>query len=248
MKKLVLPFSILLFLLLAWAAEDLPQWGGVHTPASDYLSPHYITRSLEDTAVPNLVTSLLADYRGYDTLFETTVIFCAGITVLTLLRRTHRRLPKQVGARPGRQGADVILQSASRLLVPLMQLFALYVLALGHHSPGGGFQAGVILGASFILLALSYDLGMVLQRLWEQLVLRMAAIGVLIYAGIGLLCLLLGGDFLSYGQLSVFGFSESMAHSHAILGVEIGVAITVMAIMFSLYVDLASGGDLDEGL
>lgn len=247
-KKLVLVLTCLLFVLLAWAAGDLPGWGDPRSPANDALSPYYIEKALAETGTPNLVTALLADYRGYDTMFETTVIFCAGITVLTLLRRTKRRLPKQVGPRPERPGSDIILQSAARLLVPVMQLFALYVLALGHHSPGGGFQAGVILGASFILLALSYDLGAVLKRLSEQTLLRLGVGGVLLYAGIGLLCLLLGGRFLDYGRLTLFGFSPAMARSHGILGVEIGVAATVMAIMFSLYVDLASGGDLDEGL
>jgi len=247
-KKIALLITLAVGALLILAAEDFPRWGDAHAPANDYLSPYYIEKSLEETAVPNIVTAVLADYRGYDTMFETTVIFCAGITVLTLLRRTQRKAPKAVRPRPARQGADVILQSASRLLVPVMQIFALYVLALGHHSPGGGFQAGVILGASFILLALSYDLKTVLARLSENTLLRLSALGVIIYAGIGALCLLLGDNFLAYAALKVFGFSEVMAHSHGILGVELGVAVTVMAIMFSLYVDLASGGDLDEGL
>ncbi|MGV1100703.1 hydrogen gas-evolving membrane-bound hydrogenase subunit E [Thiovibrio sp. JS02] len=248
MKKIALLITLAVGLLMVAAADDFPNWGEAHTPANDYLSPYYIENSLAETAVPNIVTSVLADYRGYDTMFETTVIFCAGITVLALLRRTRRKRPKVVRPRPDRLGADVILQSACRLLVPVMQIFALYVLALGHHSPGGGFQAGVILGASFILLALAYDLKSVLKRLKENTVLKMSAIGVIIYAGIGFLCLLLGENFLAYAALKVFGFSEVMSHSHGILGVEVGVAVTVMAIMFSLYVDLASGGDLDEGL
>lgn len=248
MKKIAFLITLAVGALLIAAAGDFPDWGAIHTPANDYLSPHYIEKSVEETAVPNFVTAVLADYRGYDTMFETTVIFCAGITVLTLLRRTHRRKPKVVRPRPDRRGADIILRSAARLLVPVMQIFALYVLALGHHSPGGGFQAGVILGASFILLALSYDLKTVLKRLREKTILRMSALGVILYAGIGALCLLLGDKFLAYAALQVFGFSAVMSHSHGILGVEIGVAVTVMAIMVSLYVDLASGGDLDEGL
>lgn len=231
------------------AGKDLPDWGDPHSPANVYVSPHYITKSLEETAVPNFVTSVLADYRGYDTMFETTVIFCAGITVLTLIRRTHRKKKKIIIPRPGRQGADIILQSAARLLFPVMQLFALYVVAHGHHSPGGGFQGGVILGSSFILLAIAYDLNFVLNRLKEKTVLRFSALGVLIYSGIGFICLLLGGNLLDYGAWSsLLGISAIEARSHGMLGVEIGVAFTVLAIMLSLYLDLASGGDLDEGL
>lgn len=249
MKAIALVICATLGFFLLLAADDLPDWGDPASPASVHLSPHYITKSLEETEVPNFVTSVLADYRGYDTMFETAVIFCAGITVLTILRRSHRREKKVIKPRPDRKNADIILQEAARLLIPPMQLFALYVIAHGHHSPGGGFQGGVILGASLILLAIVYDLNFVLAVIREKTVLRLAAIGVSIYAGIGALSLLLGGNFLAYGAWhKLLGTSAEMAHSHGMLGVEVGVAITVMAIMLSLYLDLASGGEMDEGL
>lgn len=249
MKRLALVITLLVGALLLRAAVDLPDWGDPGSPASQHLSPHYIKKSVEETAVPNFVTSVLADYRGYDTMFETVVIFCAGITVLIILRRTPRKQQKAIPPRPEREGSDIILQASARLLIPVMQIFALYVVAHGHHSPGGGFQGGVILGASFILLALCYDLNAALRRFKEKTILLCAAIGVAIYAGIGAICLALGYNFLGYAALAkILGSTEIMARSHGMLGVEIGVAITVMAIMFSLYIDLASGGDLDEGL
>ncbi len=249
MKKVALLIIVVLGILLLRAAEDLPQWGDPASPASVHVSDHYLEKSMAETSVPNIVTSVLADYRGYDTMFETVVVFCAGITVLTILRRTHRKKKKVIKPRPNRSDADIILQGASRLLVPVMQLFALYVIAHGHYSPGGGFQGGVILGASMILLAISYDIQVALARFKEKMVLVFSAVGVLIYAGIGAICLILGRNFLAYGAWAkTLGISEVEAHSHGMLGVEIGVAITVLCIMFSLYVDLASGGDLDEGL
>ncbi len=249
MKQLALLITIGVGLLLIPAVVDLPDWADPNSPASTYLSPHFIEKSMEETSVPNLVTAVLADYRGYDTMFELVVIFCAGITVLIVIRRTPRRKGKVIKPRPDRHGADIILQSAARLLAPIMQIFSLYVVAHGHHSPGGGFQGGVIFGASFILLALAYDLETVLKRFKENTVLLLSVIGVLIYAGIGVVCLFLGRNFLAYAAWAkLLGITEVEAHSHGMLGVEIGVAITVMAIMFSLYSDLSSSGDLDEGL
>ncbi len=249
MKLLALLITIGIGLLLLPAVVDLPDWADPNSPASTYLSPHFIEKSLDETSVPNLVTSVLADYRGYDTMFELVVIFCAGITVLIVIRRTPRRKGKIIKPRPDRHGADIILQTAVRMLVPIMQLFALYVIAHGHHSPGGGFQGGVIFGASFILLALAYDLQTVLKRFKENTVLLLGVIGVLVYAGIGVVCLFLGRNFLAYAAWAkLLGITEVEAHSHGMLGVEIGVGITVMAIMFSLYSDLSSSGDLDEGL
>lgn len=249
MKRLTLLLVVILGAYLVWTVQDLPDWGDPASPASTYLSTHYIQKGYEETSVPNLVTAVLADYRSYDTMFETVVVFCAGLAVLTVLRRTKRKKKKSIKFRPQREGVDIILQNTARLIVPPMQLFALYVIAHGHHSPGGGFQGGVILGTSFILLALAYDLKSTLKRFKENTVLFYSGLGVLIYAGIGVVSLLLGGNFLAYAAWSSFlGITEVEAHSHGMLGVEIGVAFTVMAIMFSLYLDLASGGDLDEGL
>jgi len=248
-KRLALLLVIALGAVLGWAGLDLPDWGDPYAPANVHVSPHYLEQSLAETSVPNVVTAVLADYRGYDTMFETMVIFCAGITVLSVLRRTQRTSRKAVRPRPQETGSDIILQSAARLLVPPMQIFALYVVAHGHYSPGGGFQGGVIFGASFILLALAYDLKFVLQRFRERTMLRYSALGVLVYSGIGVGSMVLGGNMLDYGAWSAaLGVTPAAARSHGMLGVEIGVAITVMAIMLSLYVDLASGGDLDEGL
>lgn len=249
MKPLALLFTICVGILLLLAAHDMPDWGDPQSPASTHLSPHFIEKSMEETSVPNLVTAVLADYRGYDTMFETVVIFCAGITVLIILRRTRHDYSKYVPPRPKRENEDLILKTAVRVMVPPTQIFALYVVAHGHHSPGGGFQGGVILGATFILLALAYDLEFVFQRVKENTVLLLSIVGVLIYSGIGLVCLFLGRNFLAYAAWAkMLGITEVEAHSHGMLGVEIGVAFTVMAIMISLYGDLSSAGDMDEGL
>jgi len=77
--------------LLIYGTLDMPDWGNPDTPASRHVSPRYITKTEVDTATPNIVTSILADYRGYDTLGETTVIFTAGISCILLLRKRRKR-------------------------------------------------------------------------------------------------------------------------------------------------------------
>ncbi len=249
MKLLSLVISLTLGFFLFLATADLPDWSDPQSPASTHVSNYYIENSMEQTSVPNFVTAVLADYRGYDTMFEAIVVFCAGITVLTILRRSHRQKKKEARPRPERKGEDLIIISAARIIAPLMQIFALYVVAHGHYSPGGGFQGGVILGSSFILLALAYDLETILKRLKERSIVIMGGIGVALYFGIGIICMFLGGNFLDYGAWSsVLGVSPVEARSHGMLGVEIGVAVTVMYIVFSLYADLSSGGEMDEGL
>ena len=262
--------------LLIYGTVDFPDWGDPASPASTHVSPYYIETTMDDTSVPNIVTAVLADYRGYDTMFETVVIFCAGIACIFLLRtythkspetRLYRHVPTGIILRIKKGGKlpeestefervdlqwvpyDLIIKTASRLVVPFVQLFALYVIAHGHHSPGGGFQGGVILGATFILYAISHDLRTTINRMSEKAVVFLSALGVFIYAGTGALCLLLGVNYLDYsGLASILGVDPVTARSHGILIVEIGVGIAVMAVMVSLYYNLSSAGKQDEGL
>jgi multicomponent Na+:H+ antiporter subunit B len=144
---------------------------------------------------------------------------------------------------------DIILETTVRLMIPFIQLYGLYVIVHGHYSPGGGFQGGVVLGASVILLALSFGLPASKQYLSEGTNIVMANIGALIYTGIALLCALLGGMFLDYSTLvKVLPIDPIAWRSHGIFLVEVGVGMGVMMIMVSIYWDMASAGRLDEGL
>jgi len=91
MKKLVgILIALVALIVLLYGVKDFPKWADPNQPASVHVSPRYIERAVDETGVPNVVTAVLADYRGYDTLFETAVIFTAGIAVLMLLRRTMK--------------------------------------------------------------------------------------------------------------------------------------------------------------
>ena len=276
MKAPAIIIVLLFGSLLVYATRDFPPWGDPAAPASMHVSPRYIERTMAETSVPNMVTAVLADYRGYDTLFETIVIFSAGVACLFLLRifrrtepesRMYRHLPTGItlriakGAAPPRESAeferidlmwvpyDLVVKTTCRLIVPFSQLFALYVIAHGHHSPGGGFQGGVILGASIILYAISHNMRASLAWIDERLAVLLCGLGVFIYAGTGAICILLGSNYLDYGALSaLLGVDTVAARSHGILMVEIGVGITVMAVMVHLYYSLASAGRHDEGL
>lgn len=143
---------------------------------------------------------------------------------------------------------NVIIKTVCRIITPFIQLYGLYVVAHGHYSPGGGFQGGCILAASFILLVLAYDIKEVKKMMSEKLNTIFCSVGVMLYAGIGLLCLLLGANFLDYGILHrILPADPAHARSLGILGVEIGVGFTVMAVMVSIFLNIASGGEHERG-
>ena len=95
MKILSLITVVLVGAALIYGTLDMPKWGDPQSPASTHVSPYYLNHSLEHTATPNVVTSILADYRGYDTFGETVVIFTAGMACILLLRKRHKSRGKR---------------------------------------------------------------------------------------------------------------------------------------------------------
>lgn len=139
-------------------------------------------------------------------------------------------------AGPGAAGQrNTIVRVVCRFLAPFAQIFGLYVIMHGHSSPGGGFQGGVIIASSFILLALGDGVNEARRRFTPVAVSALTSGGVLLYAALGALCLVLGGNYLDYGVLPV-----PDPRSVGMLVIEIGVGATVAAAMVSIFYDLLS--------
>jgi multicomponent Na+:H+ antiporter subunit B len=139
--------------------------------------------------------------------------------------------------------SDLILRVVAKLLIPFILLFALYVQFHGDFGPGGGFQAGVIAAAAVIFYALIYGLEDARRVVPEPLVESMMALGVLIYGGVGLVGLLLGGHYLDY-----FVLDHDPVHGQhrGIFWVEVGVAVTVSGVMLKIFYMFADRGRVDE--
>ena len=127
---------------------------------------------------------------------------------------------------------DLILRVGTKLILPFILLFALYVQFHGDYGPGGGFQAGVIAAAMVILLAITFGLQAAQRIAPQALVERLVPIGVLIYAGTGIVGLMQGRNYLDYS-----GLAHDPVHGHelGIFLVEAGVLITVSGTMTALF-------------
>jgi multicomponent Na+:H+ antiporter subunit B len=125
-----------------------------------------------------------------------------------------------------------VLRVVSKILIPLIMLFALYVQFHGDFGPGGGFQAGVIFAAAFVLYGLVFGLQNVQQVVSMRVLRVLSALGVLLYGGVGVASMLLGHNFLDYNVLAA---TATGGQHLGILLVELGVGMTVSAVMVSLY-------------
>jgi len=137
----------------------------------------------------------------------------------------------------------IVIQTIARILVPFIQLFGLYVIIHGPVSPGGGFQGGMIVGASIILLALSYDLSSAEARASHKIRIAMDSIGSLLFAGIGLVALLAGGVFLEYGIIPL-PMVPAEVRGIMILLVGVAIGIHIMALAVSLFLCLAEDHEI----
>ena len=138
---------------------------------------------------------------------------------------------------------SVIVRTLGRILIPVAQLFGFYVLVFGQYGPGGGFVGGVVLAASMILAILIFGLDADDSRL-ARAVLHGDGLGLLIFAGVGGLCLIGGGQFLNYANLQVPGLDEPSRRYLGILLTQIGVAVDVAVTGASISISLSSE---DEG-
>jgi len=147
---------------------------------------YYINEGIEETGAVNIVTSVVVNYRGFDTLGEVTVLFIAAIGLGAVLTASVRGETRKI------QPASLVLYTGCRFLFPLILTFGTYIFIHGHLTPGGGFQGGAIIASGFLLIYLGCR-----ERRISRVASNLAeSLGGLVFVIIGLLGLVFGSYFL----------------------------------------------------
>lgn len=152
-------FAVLIIAVMLSVVACLPRMGDPEAPVVNEVVERYSEEGLEETGAVNIVAGMILDYRAFDTLGESNVLFIAACSVMMLLRvkldESGRLSSEQIDAEAGDRRyephKDTILQRMADALVPVILLFGMYILVNGHLSPGGGFSGGAIMGAGLIL-------------------------------------------------------------------------------------------------
>lgn len=140
--------------VLVYGVSFLPTFGADGNPTQNEIIDKYIQDGIDNTGATNFVTGMILDYRAFDTLGESFVLFTAVTCVFILLKETRQnRKPKQDAFV---LTTDPILRSCCSIIVPIILLFGVYVILNGSISPGGGFSGGAIIGAGLILYSLVF--------------------------------------------------------------------------------------------
>lgn len=177
---------------------------------------HYIEKGKQETGAANIVTAVVVNYRGFDTLGEVTVLFISAIGLSAVLATRGKKIAKKI------EPASAILYTGCRFLFPLILLFGAYIFIHGHLTPGGGFQGGAIIASAFLLIYL----GCRGRRISEKRTKAVESLSGLVIVVVGLIGLAVGGryflsNFLPKGIL----FSLFSAGIIPIIYIAIGIKV-----------------------
>lgn len=236
--------AVALGAVIIYATFQVPRIGDPAAVVHQHVAPWYLSKTPELIDVPNVVTAVLASFRGYDTLGEVFVVFTACIGVMSLLGRVRPRRDvievSEFEEATRNLRHHLIPRVVGKMLVPFIVLFGLYVQFHGDFGPGGGFQAGALIAAGIILYSLLEGDRRGRELVPEWFSSMLVGLGAFIYAGVGVACMVMGGRFLDY---SVLDKADPVHGQHVgILLVELGVGVTVTGVMITIFHAFARRG------
>jgi len=214
MRKII---GIILLIIIAWgiiiSLQEIP-FGTSRSEVADY----YINKGIEETGAANIVTSVVVNYRGLDTLGEVTILFLAaiglGAVLATIIRKEDRKTVK----------ASLILSTGCKFLFPFVLLFGAYIFIHGHLTPGGGFQGGAIIASAFLLMYLGCYKE---KRINETGIIISESLGGLVFVIIGLIGLAVGthyflNNFIPKGEFNTLLSAGIIPIIYVAIGFKVG--------------------------
>ncbi|HJK87045.1 MAG TPA: DUF4040 domain-containing protein [Candidatus Megaira endosymbiont of Nemacystus decipiens] len=229
-KKRRVCLSILLcsifVVLLSAICFDLPEFGSQYAPLHANVTQYYVDNIYNEIQIPSMVAAILGSYRGFDTLGETLVVLIAGLAVFILSSRKSLETFQE----------QLIVKCILKFIVPYILLYAIYIQLNGKVSPGGGFQAGVIFATGLIGYSFACGMYKLEDLVSSSQLCYLSILGVMIYFFTGIASFLFGEHYLNYYVLN----SDPILAQHiGILLIELGVGITVSAVMCLIYISLS---------
>lgn len=239
--------AIIIITLLA-TVSYLPEFGQATNPNNNEVVERYNADGLEETGATNAVAGMILDYRAFDTLGESHVLFIAAVCVMILLRLEYTKEGKPTDVLRSAQEDDrlyepkndKILQLAAKILVPVIILFGIYVILNGHLSPGGGFSGGAIIGAGLILYVNAFGFAKAGKIMNRKNYAVLSVVPLLFYAAAKGYSFFTGANHLESGIPK--GTPGAILSAGLILPLNICVGLVVACTMYNFYTLFRKGG------
>lgn len=235
-------FCVFLVAMLLVAVSWLPAYGEADKPVNNEVSARYIEEGLQETGAVNIVTGMILDYRAFDTLGESHVLFIATCTVLILLRLDKKEDQEQYEAndRLYEPKNDVILQTVAKILIPPIFIFGIYVILAGHLGPGGGFSGGAVIGAGLILYLKAFGFARTERFFTAKTYRRLSFSALACYSLAKSYSFFTGANHIE--SVIPLGTPGAILSSGLILILNICVGVVVAGTMYTFYVMFRKGG------
>jgi multicomponent Na+:H+ antiporter subunit B len=231
--------------ILLVTVANLPDYGEPENPANNEVSKKYIEDGIKDTGAVNIVAGMILDYRAFDTLGESHVLFIAAVCVMILLKidpdsEKGKRFISLENDRAYEPKNDPILVWATGILVPVIIVFGIYVILNGHLSPGGGFSGGAIIGAGLILYLNAFGFKKT-ESFFTQKTFSVVSVSALLFYSISKTYAFFTGANGIHSIISK-GTAGDIISAGLILPLNICVGAVVACTMYSFYGMFRKGG------
>lgn len=234
MRKVVVALALAgIGVMLLYAIGNMPPMGESTNPDKVHIAPHYLERGEEEAGTANVITAVILNYRGYDTMGEVSVIFCALCAVVAVLGREKTGLSRTHMDVSGIK-ASVVVRTTVRFLVPVIIFFAIYIILHGEETPGGGFQGGAIFGASIILFTLAFGLPESTRKLPVRSRIPLESFAVVAFLAAGFTGIVFGAHFLTYILPGLSGHAAETVRQIMLMAIEIGIGFAGGVIFTSI--------------
>lgn len=235
-RVLSVVFAVILIGALLITVSGLPRIGSDHNPTINSVSDRYVENGMEETGAVNAVTGMILDYRAFDTLGESFVLFTATVAVLILLREDRSESTLKRDERSDklcRLSDDAIVRVSCKAVIPIIMMFGVYVLLNGHLSPGGGFAGGAIIGSGLILYAQVLGFDKASKVFSEKLIKTITVCALSFYCLIKSYSFFTGANHLH--SIISAGVPGRIFSAGIILPLNLAVGMVVACTMYSFY-------------
>lgn len=228
-----------LTVLMLLTAADLPLYGSDTAPTVNEVAQRYVEDGTEETGAVNTVAGMILDYRAFDTLGESFVLFTAMCTVTILLNQSGSKRRRLQQPEVVNYAADPIVSNMCKFIIPVILMFGVYILLNGHLSPGGGFSGGAILAAALMLFAMVWGDGA------ASAIFRPGRLRIVVLCALGFYCVAKSYSFFTGANhlhsIISPGTPGRILSAGLILPLNVAVGFVVCCTMYSFYMYFRRG-------
>ena len=232
-------FCVVLAAILVGTVNFMPLFADDSAPTANEVYEHYVGEGRDQTGAVNTVAGMILDYRAFDTLGESFVLFTATCAVLLLLEQSKGKEIKK--KETFSLSNDPIVCTIVKILTPIIIVFGVYVLFNGHLSPGGGFSGGSVLGAGFILFAMAYGEDFAAKIITPKIIRVVTICSLSFYCLSKTYSFFTGNEFNGIHSIITPGTPGDFLSGGLILPLNIAVGFVVCCTMYSFYMIFKRG-------